>query len=259
MAHTILLLDVPARRPIEQLSGHRSRLLGLAMAPKKHLLASIDLHGHVKIWDWQERVELTEFHVDEFSNHDLAFSPDARLLAAPHAYGVTLWNVTTEKIETRLKNIEYEIAALEFSPDGASLGILRDRKALFWDVKTGKYHKPIGLRAIGFDFTFAPDRNVLAVAGGWSVYLYDVDSCQETAALRGHKGIVWSVKFSDDGDLLASASNDGTVRFWDPHEGQERSVTDWKIGKVYVVLFGPDGKTAIAGGESGDIVVWNVQ
>jgi len=258
-AHTIWLWDVPSAKPVAQLSGHRSRLLGLAMSPTDSLLASIDLHGQVKLWNWAEHREITEFHVTELSNHDLCFSPDGKLLAAPHAYGITLWNVAAEKIETQLKNVDYEIAALEFTPDGQTLAILRDRKALMWDVQSRKYGKPVDLKAIGFDLAFSPDGRWLAIAGGWSIFLFDAATREQVAVLRGHKGIVWSVRFSPDSKILASGSNDGTVRFWWPHGAKEQAVVDWKIGKIYVVTFPRTGRTIAAGGETGDIVVWDVK
>ena len=59
-------------------------------------------------------------------------------------------------------------------------------------------------------------------------------------------------------DLIASTGTDGTVRFWTPGHGKEEKAYNWNIGRVTAVAFAPDGLTCAAGGENGQVVVWDV-
>jgi len=77
--------------------------------------------------------------------------------------------------------------------------------------------------------------------------------------LMGHNGAVTSVSYSSDGRLLASGSDDGSVRIWDARTGEEtRSPLLSDMGSVLTVDFAQNSEWVASGAKSGVVCVWNV-
>ncbi|MER5857843.1 WD40 repeat domain-containing protein [Streptomyces sp900105245] len=80
--------------------------------------------------------------------------------------------------------------------------------------------------------------------------------------LSGHTGAVYLTSFSPDGQTLATASYDRTVRLWnvaDPHRPKPLGApltghTSW----VSSAVFSPDGHTLASAGDDGTVRLWDV-
>jgi WD40 repeat protein len=76
--------------------------------------------------------------------------------------------------------------------------------------------------------------------------------------LIGHTDKVTSVAIAASGAVAVSASDDGTVRLWDPTSGAELARMSGHRGGVFAVAIGAEGNTAVSGGEDGILRVWDL-
>ncbi|RKT52395.1 NACHT and WD repeat domain-containing protein [Saccharothrix australiensis] len=80
--------------------------------------------------------------------------------------------------------------------------------------------------------------------------------------LDGHEGAVYLTSFSRDGNTLATASYDATVRLWDLRDPDRprplgpplRAHKSW----VSSAVFSPDGRTLATAGDDGTVRLWDV-
>ena len=111
------------------------------------------------------------------------------------------------------------------------------------------------------EMQYSADGKFLAVATDIGIWLYDTTTYQEVALLTAHTKAVKCLAFSPDGKILASGSDDNTIRLWSVDTGETQMILTGHTHEfegVKSVTFSPDGKTLVSGGGDNIIHLWDI-
>ena len=193
----------------------------------------------------------------------MAFSSDGSQLAVSGAPDdpIRLYDVNTLRVVAELKHPDLlYIRALAFSPNGKTLAVADDYAVgtvWLWNMVTKQPQS--SLKADYYDgilrLVFSSDSKRLISWGRTAVYLWNVETGTQIAALAGHGFDDVGAIFSPDGNLIASWDDHRRTRFWDGQTGRELRTIEY----IWNATFSPDGKLlAIYGNTSGTVELWGI-
>jgi len=111
-----------------------------------------------------------------------------------------------------------------------------------------------------FSAVFSPDgKRVVTGSKDKTARVWDVETGQEKAVLRGHTDLVRSVAVSPDGKRILTASHDQTARVWDAETGQPKVTFLGHTAHVVGVSFSPDGTRVLTHGSDKTVRVWDAE
>jgi COMPASS component SWD3 len=100
------------------------------------------------------------------------------------------------------------------------------------------------------------DSRFLALGSDHAIRLYNLRTGRLLCTLTGHSDIVRSVAFSQDGQLLASASQDCTIKLWHFASGSLLKTLTGHTDGVTAIALSPDRQTVVSGSLDGSVRFW---
>lgn len=265
--------------------------------------------GGVTVLDAEtgERIEL--HREDPLSLAAFAWSPDGRFVAACASdRTVRVWDARSGREERRLSGHTGEVSCCSWAPDGRSIvSAGAEALAILWDAQSGSkllswpvpeashnvcawspegdailfsaggrfaaYDAATGREwrsGYGHDPAWSPDGGKIAWRSLDCLGMADTGGEERPAVLRGHAGSVAAFAWSPDGERIASAGRDKSLRVWDaedeypsfsmkvfPHDGD--SCCDWAPGGDVVAVAGMYKDLLLLDGQSGRFLKTRLQ
>jgi WD40 repeat protein len=206
----------------DKLEGQANKVRAVAFSPDGKYLASAAWGGRVVVWSVDSAQPVAELAVgdERMRVRCVAFLGEDRLVSGDEAGQAIVWDWRSgERVDT--ENVPTEVVGVvpAKSGDVVYLGGLNG-KVWAWDLKS----KDGGNR----EMTVDEEGNLSAIA------------------------------LSPDGQSLATAGLDGTVRIWDPETGERLLSLVGHAREVKALAFRPDGKALASGSLDGTVRIWEV-
>ena len=231
----VKLWDLQTGRLLQTL-WHQSVVRSVVFAPKSGTLASASRDG-VKLWEAQSARLLRTFGVPKSIERTVAFDEQGRTLASGgHEPSVKIWDTRSGKLLRAIQASGDRVLSVVFQSSGFTLAVGSFGTATLWNAQTADLLGTYESRGLAHSVAFHPQGSTLAV--GWSdkiVTLLDARSARLLHVLEGHTGPVDRVVFSPDGRLLASKSEDQTIRLWSCETWETVAVISAPTHEIHVV------------------------
>ncbi len=287
--NTVRLWDASTGVLLNVIFGHTERVYSVAFSPDGNTIAVGGSHGSISLWNPNTDDEIV-FEVDTDRVNSVVFSPDGKVIAVGGSHGsIRLLSLNGtlisefkgqrgffqegQKGERRL--FQGGVSSVAFSPDGQKLAIVGASRSIYlWYVRTGATQRlSVESRRGSYSYNitsvaFSPDGQLL-VSGDVDNHIdfFDVNTGAHLHTLQGHppvrlsgaiRGVVTSVAFSPDGQILANGGLDSTIRLREIDIPGYLRVINRHRSSVRSVVFSPNSQVLASGSGDNTVRLWDV-
>jgi WD40 repeat protein len=184
----------------------------------------------------------------------LALNPDGKILASvSRDRTVKLWSLKDRRLLQTLKGHESNVTDVNFSPDSKMIvSAGEDRSIRIWklDNKMPEIE--------GSSLSFSPDGHMIVTGQNKTIKLWHQDGKPQLTFPGIHQSSINKITFAPNGQVIASASADGTAKLWHLKgkllatlKGHKKSVTS--------VSFRPNGKIIATASRDQTVKLWSLK
>ncbi|HMO15247.1 MAG TPA: serine/threonine-protein kinase [Pirellulaceae bacterium] len=260
---------------LARLRGHDEFVSGVWLNASSDQLISVSGDGTIRLWSIGKESQLGNILTNSSRDeriYDVAYSPDGTQIASAGDKRIRIWQQNLNDDASPFEGNQGTFNAVAWSPTGRMLaGGGQDRIIRLRELDTNttrelpRMHAHL-VKTLAFE---SGGRYLLSADTGGRIRIWNVqfDSSDFGSSIEltddsgkpAHRGGINQIRFSRDGRLFATASNDRTVKVWDY---QTRSLIHHLAGHhlsdVFSVVFSPEGDLLYSGSRDRTIGIWSV-
>ncbi|MEH2274205.1 MAG: serine/threonine-protein kinase [Nostoc sp.] len=257
---TIKLWQIETLEEICTLLGHSHAVKSVAFSPDGQILASGSWDKTIKLWNVNTGTEICTMTGHQLQVNSVAFSPQGQLLAsASYDRTIRLWQIPALAGCQRELEIKGMGAGSREQGD-VNMGIQTPTVA----PASRRVRKPPHETG-----ELDPCSALLFMLGTEDIPPFSLPPaplpliqnrpCYSLlGTLSGHAWAVLTVAFSPDGKILATGSDDNTIKLWEVNTGQLICTLVGHSWSVVAVAFTADGETLLSASCDKTVKLWRV-
>jgi len=253
------------RQPVLQVQqGHRGAVNAVAYSPSGKVMATAGADGLIKLWHSTSGKELLTIDTHKAAVNDLLFLSENQLVSASSDRTIIISDLSA--LGQRKKQFyghQSAITALATNTDGSLLATTAtDGHILIWDAAVGRIEKRWLPPSPVQDLFFLPNQPRVLVTASESgkVQSWNAETGELITEIVAHAhSAVNSIALSADGQTLATASSDQTIKIWDNRSGRLLRTLFGHDAGITQLSFSKDSRQLFSGDATGEVWVWDAE
>ncbi|KAF9903177.1 hypothetical protein BX616_001696, partial [Lobosporangium transversale] len=259
--HSVGIWDTTSGTLIHNLESHTQIVSHMVYSPNGYQFASAG-EELVQVWDLQTGELQYTLEGHSGGVWSLTYSPDGKQIAtSANDKMIRLWDAISGQ-QTLVLHVDQErVTQAIYSPSGQEIIFRCDRSPLLyaWDVVSGQKKWTLKHDGDIKGIQCSPRGKLAASFTRKKAYQWNIQTGKVINTLKGNSNIINDLKYSPNGEQIATCSLDYTVRLWDALSGQHTNTLYGHSKEVYRVSYSPINHQLASFSRDKTIRLWDTQ